>query len=91
VDVDADGGCVVCLEAAAAEEGEGRGWDLGRVAEDRAVFRELSVVGVSGSLLNLAFAPMEQWRPVLALDPASVERARLANNARMYVVVRIKW
>jgi hypothetical protein len=29
----------------------GRGWDLGRVAEDRAVFRELSVVGVP---LNLA-------------------------------------
>jgi hypothetical protein len=84
VDVDADANGGVCRLF-------GEVGILGRVAEDRAVFRELSVVGVSGSLLNLAFAPMEQWRPVLALDPASVERARLANNARMYVVVRIKW
>jgi hypothetical protein len=49
VDVYADGGVSF---AAAAEREKGRGWDLERVAEDRAVFREF--IGGQCSSLDLA-------------------------------------
>ena len=87
VDVDADGGVsFVWRRRPQRREVVGIFGASGR--EESCVSR-----GIGGRCqrfcLDLAcwsFAPMEQWRPVLALDPASVKRIRLANKA----VVRIK-
>jgi hypothetical protein len=91
VDVDARWGCVVCWRRRPQEGREGKRkvgiW--GEWQRDRELCVISRVYRWSVFLpLDLAcwsFAPMEQWRPVLALDPASVKRTRLANNA-----VRIK-